>query len=185
MREFDLASFAAFCSVGGELMHDIEAAKKAAIHVMASMIAEEAKRVIGKYDYDWPQLAETTKVDRVKAGFAANEPLLRTGELRDSIEYTVIDDEHAAVGSNLEIAVYQELGTVHIPPRSFLAAAAAHKGEDAAKVAGKIIADAIREAGHLFNIEAQIWRIAIDAAKELGHDIRDMGEDASRPEHSR
>jgi hypothetical protein len=51
MREFDLASFAAFCAVGGELMCDIEIAKKTAIHVMAQMIAAEAKRVLGHYDY--------------------------------------------------------------------------------------------------------------------------------------
>ena len=113
------------------------------------MIAEEAKRVIGTYDYDWPPLAPATLAHK-----AANTPLLETGELRDSIEYTVTSDHTAEVGSNLDVAVFQELGTVHIPPRSFLAAAAAHKGEDAAKVAGKIIANAIREAGHIFNIEA-------------------------------
>jgi phage gpG-like protein len=184
MREFDLASFAAFCSVGGELMHDIEIAKKTAIHVMAQMITEEAKRVLGTYQYDWPQLAESTQADRAQAGFAANEPLLRTGELRDSIGYTVISDHEAQIGSNLDIAVFQELGTRTIPPRSFLAAAAAHKGEDAAKLAGKIIAGAIRAAGHRFNIEAEIWRIAIDAAKELGHTVREMHDDMSRPEHS-
>jgi phage gpG-like protein len=179
MREFNLSSFAAFCSIGGELMHDIEIAKKTAIHVMAQMIAEEAKRVLGSYDYDWPQLAPATQADRVQAGFAANEPLLRTGELRDSIEYKVTSDHTAEVGSNLDVAVFQELGTIHIPPRSFLAAAAAHKGEDAAKVAGKIIANAIREAGHIFNAEAEIWRIAIDAAKELGHTIREAKENVN------
>src|SRR5258705_6047904 len=186
MRKFDLASFAAFCSVGGELMHDIEIAKKTALHAMAQMIRDEARRVIGTYDsdYSWPQLAPSTQADRVQAGSAANEPLLRTGELRDSIGYTIISDHEAEVGSDLDIAVFQELGTVHIPPRSFLAAAGALKGEDAAKVAGKIIAHAIREAGHLFNIEAEIWRLAIDAAKELGHTIREAHEDMSRPEHS-
>jgi phage gpG-like protein len=180
MREFDLASFAAFCRIGGELMHDIEIAKKTAIHVMAQMIAEEAKRVLGSYDYDWPQLAAATQAERVQAGFAANEPLLRTGELKDSIEYKVTSDHTAEVGSNLDVAVFQELGTIHIPPRSFLAAAAAHKGEDAAKVAGRIIANAIIAANHSLHVEAEIWRIAIDAARELGHTIREMGEDMSR-----
>jgi phage gpG-like protein len=132
-------------------MHDIEVAKKTAIHVMAQMIADEAKRVLGTYDYDWTQLAASTQADRVQAGFAANEPLLRTGELRDSIEHKVVSDDEAQIGSNLDIAVYQELGTQTIPPRSFLAAAAAHKGEDAAKVAGKIIANAIGEAGQGFS----------------------------------
>jgi Bacteriophage HK97-gp10, putative tail-component len=184
MREFNLETFAAFCAVGGELVHDIDVAKKTAIHAMAQMIADEAKRVLGTYDYDWPQLATSTQADRVQAGFAANEPLLRTGELRDSIEYTVTSDHEAEVGSNLDIAVYQELGTATIPPRSFLAQAGAHQGEDAAKVAGKIIANAIRAAGHIFNVEAEIWKLAIDAAKELGHTVHEMHEDMSRPEHS-
>jgi hypothetical protein len=152
---------------------------------MAQMIRDEAKRVIGTYELDWPQLAPSTQEERVKEGFPANEPLLRTGELRDSIEYTVISDHEAEVGSNLDIAVYQELGTAHIPPRSFLAAAGAHKGEDAAKVAGKIIANAIRAANHIFNVEAEIWRLAIDAAHELGETVREMHEDMSHPEHSR
>jgi len=99
--------------------------------------------------------------------------------MRDSIEYKVTSDHTAEVGSNLDVAVYQELGTMHIPPRSFLAAAAAHKGEDAAKVAGKIIANAIMEPNHIFHIETEIWRIAIDAAKELGHTVREMHEDAA------
>jgi len=68
-REFNLASFAAFCSVGGELMHDIEIAKKAAIHTMAQLIAAEAKRVLGTHDYNWTPLAAST--------LAKKEPLIR------------------------------------------------------------------------------------------------------------
>jgi len=56
-------------------------------------------------------------------------PLLRTGEMRDSIE---IDAPHheapgVVVGyvfSNNPIARYQEMGTEHIPPRPFLSTAA-------------------------------------------------------------
>jgi hypothetical protein len=76
---------------------------------------------MGTYDYDWPQLAESTQRERERLGFAANEPLLRTGDLRESIEYTVLPREAAVeIGSNDKIAVYQELGTSRIPPRSFL-----------------------------------------------------------------
>jgi hypothetical protein len=53
--------------------------------------------------------------ERVRNGFAANEPLPRTGQLRDSIEWTAQGNE-GFVGSNLDIAVYQELGTSRIPP---------------------------------------------------------------------
>ncbi len=106
MREFDLQSFAAFCAVGGELVRDIEIAKKTALHAMAQLIVAEAKKVLGTYDYDWPQLAPSTQADRVQAGFAANEPLLRTGELRDSIEYTIISDHEAEVGSDPDLALF-------------------------------------------------------------------------------
>jgi hypothetical protein len=54
--------------------------------------------------------------------------LYETGELRDSIEHSVDRDElTATVGSNNPKAVWQELGTVHIPARSFLAGAAMRK----------------------------------------------------------
>jgi HK97 gp10 family phage protein len=106
----------------------------------ACMIVEtEAKRVIGTYDYGWPSLAESTMQDRIAHGFAANEPLLRTGEMRDSIEHQVESDAlvtRGVVGSNNEIVKYQELGTEHIPPRSFLGEAAMHKEEEVHELFG-------------------------------------------------
>lgn len=51
------------------------------------------------------------------------DPLLRTGGMRDSIE-AAHDHNSAVVGSNDEVALWQELGTASalypIPPRSFL-----------------------------------------------------------------
>lgn len=88
------------------------------------VVEAEAKRVIGTYDYGWPQLAESTQEDRSRKGFAANEPLLRTGDMRDSIKHTV-DGDVGYVFSNDPIAKWQELGTAKIPPRSFLAGASA------------------------------------------------------------
>jgi hypothetical protein len=55
-------------------------------------------------------IAESTIADKAHHGFPTPKPLLRTGELRDSIEYTVHGLE-GCVGSDLEIAVFQELGT--------------------------------------------------------------------------
>jgi hypothetical protein len=108
---------------------EIEVMEKACV-----MVKKEAKRVIGTYDYDWPPLAEATKADRVSKGFPEDEPLLRTGEMRDSIEHNV-GHEHVLevvgiVGTNNEVAKYQELGTRTIPPRSFLGEAAMHKEEE-------------------------------------------------------
>jgi hypothetical protein len=115
------ASLAGF--EAGYLLWEREALDKA-----GEIVEEEAKRVIGTYDYGWPQLAESTQEQRVALGFSANEPLLRTGELRDSIEHNVAEHEHACyVGSNSPIAVYQELGTSRIPPRSFIGGASRAK----------------------------------------------------------
>jgi HK97 gp10 family phage protein len=91
----------------------------------AKMVADKARSVIGSYEFGWPQLAPATIADRIAKGFSPNDPLLRTGELRDSIEYVVeVEDGGekvtAEVGSNDPVAEFQELGTSTIPPRSFL-----------------------------------------------------------------
>ena len=96
------------------------------------IVEKEAKRVIGTYDYNWTPLAEATQADREAHGFPADEPLLRTGEMRDSIEHNVGTEGLrmeviGIVGTNNEVAKWQELGTSHIPPRSFLGGAAMHK----------------------------------------------------------
>jgi hypothetical protein len=171
-REFDLASFAAFATT--DLEHSIEVAKKDAFVVMAAMIAAEARDVIGTYRYGWPQLAESTQDERTYLGFEPNEPLLRTGSLRDSIGFRIHSSEEAEVGTDHPIAPFLELGTVHIPPRSFLVAAATRKEQEAVRAAGKIIAEAIRVAGTALNIEREIWRLALEAARELGHLAHDL-----------
>ena len=63
-------------------------------------------------------------------------PWLRTGALRDSIDCEN-DSSGAVIGSNSDVAVDQELGTVRVPPRPFLVPAAAAAAGD---VAGQIAA---------------------------------------------
>lgn len=112
-----------------------------ALEHAAKVIQTEAKREIGTYQGDagpfaaWQELADSTKADRVRQGFSANDPLLRTGEMRDSIEYTLGHHE-AAIGSNSDIAVWQELGTEKIPARSFLGGAAMRKAHVVAEILG-------------------------------------------------
>lgn len=53
-----------------------------------------------------------------------------------SIEHTVMGNE-AHVGSNSERAERHELGSMHIPPRSFLAGAMAEKTDDVVKILGE------------------------------------------------
>lgn len=86
----------------------------------AQMIEDEAKRVIGTYEYGWPPLQPETVRRK-----GADTPLFETGELRDSIQHYVDRQRLTAqVGSNDPVAVWQELGTRTIPPRSFLMGAA-------------------------------------------------------------
>lgn len=51
--------------------------------------------------------------------FVSPAPLLRTGELRNSITF-IVEGLILAVGSTDKVAAYQEQGTSHIPPRPFL-----------------------------------------------------------------
>jgi phage gpG-like protein len=109
-----------------------------ALETACKIIEKESKSLIGTYKENWPPLAESTKKDREAKGFAADEPLLRTGALRDSIKHSVSGNK-GIIGSDSKIAVYQELGTSRIPPRSFLMAAAKRKGKEAAEVAGVVM----------------------------------------------
>jgi phage gpG-like protein len=101
------------------------------------IVEEEAKRVIGTHEYGWPPLAASTLAQK-----AADTPLLETGEMRDSIQHMVVHNE-AHIGSNNEKAVWQELGTVKIPPRSFLGGALEHKSEEIVKMIGQDIVKVI------------------------------------------
>ena len=116
----------------GTVAANMSLVEQAALTVAAQMVQEEAQRVIGTYDYGWPPLAESTLKKK-----DADTPLLETGEMRDSIEYTVMRRE-AQVGSNNQKAVWQELGTKTIPPRSFLMGAAMHEENAIHQATGRI-----------------------------------------------
>lgn len=77
----------------------------------------------GYYQRGWKELAESTIEDKMEKGFPVPYPLLRTGEMRDSVQREMDLSELAvAVGSRSKIALYQEMGTSRgIPPRPFLA----------------------------------------------------------------
>lgn len=126
---------AAFVIVTKEVEHE----RHAIMEKVAKTLQEEAKRVIGTYDEvpPWPQLAESTQEERSRLGYQPNEPLLRTGALRDSIKFDVDPDgKEASVGTDDEKAVWQEFGTVSIPPRPFLGNAIEVKRDEIEKIAG-------------------------------------------------
>lgn len=140
-----LAEFALHLAKFGAM---VEVAKAEALEKACEIVEEEAKRVIGTYDYSWPQLAPSTQADRSSHGYPANEPLLRDGSMRESITHHV-EGSDGYVGSPSKIALYQELGTAHIPPRSFLGGAARAKEGEIAELGVEAMQKAV--AGSLFS----------------------------------
>jgi hypothetical protein len=99
----------------------------------------------------WEDLADSTKEEKERLGYVGKvsqyDPLLRTGELRRSIEYRVVHHGHgemvAYIGSDLDIAVYQELGTSRMPPRPFLAPAAVMAAPQIAHYLGAVVVNLV------------------------------------------
>jgi hypothetical protein len=101
-----------------------------------------AKAELGHYQPSWPMLAPSTIADKEAKGFPVPSPLLRTGEMRDSIKHEV--DPFSAfamavtVGSTDKRALWQEMGTSRIPPRPFIAPAMLHSLPLAERIFGEI-----------------------------------------------
>jgi hypothetical protein len=102
--------------------------------VMARALAEQAQRMAAR-------VREGLSEPPGAAGH--DEPWLRSGALRDSVEAQA-DGLQAAVGSSDPAAVPQELGTARMPARPFLAPAAAAMGEEVARAVGAAMAAALR-----------------------------------------
>lgn len=64
------------------------------------------------------------KIGLVAEGYAKRLCPVDTGRLRNSITHTT-DDEAAYIGTNVEYAVYVEMGTVNTPAQPYLKPAAA------------------------------------------------------------
>ena len=124
-----------FAHIGEMVAHlaGMAAAETLALHhglkKCAVAIEKTARSEIGTYQGEvgqfaaWAPLADSTQADRVAKGYTPNDPLLRSGELRNSISHQ-IDTLEAVIGSTSEVMVYQELGTAAIPPRAVLGPAA-------------------------------------------------------------
>lgn len=130
----EFSSFGSFARHLGRLALIGEEVTHHVTEESAKIIQRDAKNKLGEYQDPagpfnaWKSLADSTMAARELAGYPANEPLLVTGHLRDSITFMAHGNE-AVVGSDDEIALYQELGTErggqeHIPPRPFLGPAA-------------------------------------------------------------
>src|SRR5580704_13969933 len=103
---------------------DLRLSEEAIVEKACQMIEERAKNAIGTYEFDWPQLAQSTQEKRVRKGYTANEPLLRAGHLKHSIGHVVGHEGFGTVvgyvGTNDPNGKYHEFGTGRIPPRPFL-----------------------------------------------------------------
>jgi phage gpG-like protein len=153
MREFNILESLVKMA---EVAMAIEEETHKALERAAKVVEKEAKAEIGHYQKEaeafpeWAPLAETTlegfrgHPGKIDLGYSPpDNPLLRTGDLRDSIGHTVQGHE-AVVGSNSDIAVYQELGTSRgIPPRSFLGGAAVRKVEEVVEILGEGVVSGI------------------------------------------
>lgn len=78
---------------------------------------------IGPYPR-WPELSPVTIEDKIARGLPVPSPLLREGELRDSISYEITTltatNVVVDVSAEVEYGEFQELGTLDMPPRPFL-----------------------------------------------------------------
>ncbi len=122
--------------------------------VTAEFIKKEAKEKFGEYQSGWDELAQATQADRARQGYTDNDPLLRSGHLRDTVEMNV-HQRSASIGSNDPVMVWQEKGTTKtgwngangIPPRPVFLLTYFEHGEEAVKLFTKTYLSLIR--GHL------------------------------------
>ena len=74
----------------------------------------------------------------VAEGYAKKLAPVDTGNLRNSITHTVDEEEPAAyIGTNVEYAPYQELGTIHMAAQPFLKPAVAANANTYRKIIEK------------------------------------------------
>lgn len=137
MKEFgDLLSFATHL---GAMAAATDRSLHQGLKKVAVVIEKRAEGKFGTYQTSvgpfgaWEPLAESTKADRVASGFTPDDPLLRSGSLRDSIQHQVSHLE-AVIGSPDARMAYQELGTDKIPPRPVLGPAAVESKKEIEKI---------------------------------------------------
>lgn len=127
MKEFK--SFKAFNTHIKKVVTQYERREKSLLDITGRFLEKESKAIIGHLQAGygefkaWPELADSTKEEKEKLGYgdASNDwqPLLRTGEMRDSISYAT-ELHKVYIGSTSDIMVYQEMGTGRIPARPVL-----------------------------------------------------------------
>ena len=151
---------------------EVNLAEHAIVEQACKMISDTAKDALGTYIFGWAPLAESTVARKARG----DSPLLETGELRDSIHYTVRGNS-GEVGSDLDKAVWMELGTKSIPPRPFLSSAARDREREIQAMAGRAVYAVIAGKGmgsseveHLIHALKTVKHAAHDMYESLGRD---------------
>jgi hypothetical protein len=160
MQTFSLLGFVAHLHA---IDRDMHALGPAIVARACQMVADEARRVIGTYDYGWPELKPETLARKFY-----DTPLLETGEMRASIEWQA-SGLKGEVGSNSDKALWQELGTSRIPPRSFLAGAAQHMGPEIEKMAHKAVVAVLLGKG----LHSSEMGELLHFLKHIGHHVKE------------
>lgn len=133
------ADFAAF--LRGR-MPQVAGAMHVGLDHAGELVETSAKARIGYGQPGWAPLSEATVADRAKKGFSPDEPLYRTGKLRESIHHEVHGNS-VTVSSSDPKAAWQEFGTSRIPPRPFIGAAMAETLPQAVQAAVRPIINAL------------------------------------------
>lgn len=123
----------------------------------AEHIRDAAREKLGVYQPatgpfpQWVSLSQETMAERMRYGFTPNEPLLRSGQLRDAIASSVVPggaqigvphgphyEPDGTVKDVGEIAIDMEFGSV-APPRPFLGPAAYESKLGTSKLAARML----------------------------------------------
>lgn len=142
MKTFN--SFASFATHLQVLAIETKLVKHAVLEAGAEEVQDTAKGMIGFYHEDphWEALSPEYEAAKVRAGFEPDAPLLRTGEMRESITYVIaIDGSAAVIGSDDQKMVWHELGTDRMPPRPVMGPAGIHGAPRVALTASKMITE--------------------------------------------
>jgi hypothetical protein len=117
---------------------EIDAALAHGVRDAGKVILKRTKAKFGEYHdaegpfQTWPELQQSTQDERVREGYTADDPLLRSGNLRDSYRMEA-EGLTVEVGSEEDVALYQEVGVPsrNLPARSTLGMAFVESEKDA------------------------------------------------------
>jgi phage gpG-like protein len=162
-----LASFAA------HLEADVKLACDAAVVKSCKLVSNTAKNMLGHPQPFWPVL----KPETIEHKARGNTPLLETGALRDSIEWTAPlhegGDTVGYVGSNHPEATWHELGTSRIPPWPFLSIAAMGKEGEVHEIMARLVYGAMLHGGPHYREFMEIWH----AIRHAGHAVKELADE--------